>query len=54
MKTKEELHEKVMRGRADTVQTRQAEEEKYFKDHNRNDVDLSGVLKDILCKEDCL
>lgn len=42
---------KVMRGRADTLQTRYAEEEKYFKDHNCNDIDLSDALKDILYKE---
>lgn len=40
VKTREELHEKVMRGRADTTKGRQNEEESYFKEHNINEVEL--------------
>ena len=43
VKTREELHEKVMRGRADTVHDRRNEEEQYFKDHNVNEVELTAA-----------
>lgn len=38
VKTPEELHRKVMRGRADTTITREAEEAEYFKNHDKNDI----------------
>ena len=41
VKTPEELHRKVLRGRADTMQTREAEEAEYFKDHDKNDMELT-------------
>lgn len=41
VKTPEELHKKVMRGRADTVQNRIAEEQSYFKEHDQNDIELT-------------
>ena len=41
VKTKEELHEKVMRGRADSMQTRLTEEDKYFNDHNINEKEFN-------------
>lgn len=40
VKTPEELHQKVMRGRADTTVTRVDEEEEYFKEHDKNDIEL--------------
>lgn len=43
VKTREELHEKVMRGRADSVHDRRNEEEQYFKDHNINEVTLTAA-----------
>lgn len=42
-KTREELHAKVMRGRADTTHGRQDEEESYFKEHNINEVPCLAV-----------
>lgn len=39
VKTPEELHEKVMRGRADTIISRVNEEQEYFQEHDKNDIE---------------
>ena len=39
VKTPEELHEKVMRGRADTMISRVNEEQEYFQEHDKNDIE---------------
>ena len=43
VKTPEELHAKVLRGRADTMATREKEEKEYFAEHNKNDIELLGA-----------
>ena len=48
VKTPEELHEKVMRGRADTTLTREAEEQSYFKEHDKNEVEFLDALS-LMC-----
>lgn len=39
VKTPEELHAKVLRGRADTIISRVNEEQEYFQEHDKNDIE---------------
>lgn len=43
VKTPEELHAKVLRGRADTIISRVNEEQEYFQEHDKNDIELLGA-----------